>query len=347
MNKVIKVLVIGDFISLIHEEAICNAFEENNLEVDKFKFKPYISSSSFLGKKFVNFQLKLTYGPAISRINIDLQKKISNNDYDFVFFYRPRIINLDLIKTISEKSFVYFFNNDDPFGKKYNYFFWRKFFKGLKYCHHIFYYRNKNFLDYKNIGYDNITLLRSYYIKSFNFPLYKDRCFDVVFVGHFENDGRDIYLKYLIEEGVNLKIFGPEWHRSSNYNYFVSKIGSIHNLSSLEYNFVLNSSKIALVFLSTLNSDTYTRRCFEIPATKTFMLSQFSEDLSNLFKPEKEADFFNSKESLLSKVNFYLNNWELREEVALNGYKRLVADSHEVSDRVKIVLNQFNVDSKR
>ena len=38
----------------------------------------------------------------------------------------------------------------------------------------------------------------------------KSEKFDVVFVGHFEDDGRDEVFKYLIENGVNLKIFGPE-----------------------------------------------------------------------------------------------------------------------------------------
>jgi spore maturation protein CgeB len=347
MSKGIKVLVVGDFISLIHEEAICKAFEDNQLEVHKFKFSTYFKSGFFLRIKFNNFQIKFTIGPIISKINNDLFKQLSNNDYDLVFFYRPRIIRTSLLKFISNRTIVYFYNNDDPFGKNYKSYFWNKFFRGLKYCHHIFYYRNKNKLDYSSIGYDNISLLRSYYIKSINFPIDKKKEFDVVFVGHFEDDGRDIYLKYLIDSGINLKIFGPEWHRCSNYDFFVKRIGKIQSLSLSDYNIVLNSSKIALVFLSTLNSDTYTRRCFEIPATNSFMLAQFSDDLAGLFKPGIEADYFYSKESLLSKINFYLQNDKVREMIANNGYKRVVLDLHEVTDRVKVILNQFNADIKK
>jgi spore maturation protein CgeB len=347
MIRVAKVLVVGDFISLIHEEAICRAFEDNQLEVHRFKFSSYFKSDFYFYTKLNNFQLKYTIGPIISKINNDLFKHLSNNDYDFVFFYRPRIIRKSLLKFIYSRTIVYFYNNDDPFGKNYKRYFWYKYFKGLEYCHHIFYYRNKNKLDYSSIGYNNITLLRSYYIKSINFPIYKKKEYDVVFVGHFEDDGRDLYLKYLIDNGINLKIFGPEWHRCSNYDFFVKRIGEIHSLSLSDYNIVLNSSKIALVFLSTLNSDSYTRRCFEIPATNSFMLAQFSDDLSGLFKPGLEADYFYSKESLLSKVNFYLQNDKAREIIANSGFKRVVYDLHEVTERVKIILNQFNVDIKK
>lgn len=347
MSRVIKVLVVGDFISLIHEEAICQAFEDNQIEVYKFKFSTYFKSGFLIRNKITNVQTKLTFGPIISKINNDLHEHIIDNDYDFVFFYRPRIIRESLFKIIYNRSIVYIYNNDDPFGKNYKSYFWFKFFRGLKYCHHIFYYRNKNKLDYNNIGYNNTTLLRSYYIKSINYPIDKKKEYDVVFVGHFEDDGRDLYLRYLIENGVNLKIFGPEWHRCPNYNFFVKHIGEINSLNLTDYNVVLNSSKIALVFLSTLNSDTYTRRCFEIPATNSFMLAQYSDDLANLFKPGIEADYFYSKESLLSKIIFYLQNDKTRETIANNGFKRVCFDSHEVTDRVKIILNQFNVDIKK
>jgi hypothetical protein len=347
MSIVAKVLVVGDYISLIHEDAICSAFEANQLEVESFKFNKYFTSGNALKTKFNNFQIKFTIGPTISKINNDLYNLISSNHYDFVFFYRPRIIQESVLKFISTRSIIYFYNNDDPFSALYNRFFWSKYFKGLKYCKHIFYYRHKNNLDYNKIGYSNVTLLRSYFIKSINFPLAKSKQYDVVFIGHYENDGRDIYLKYLLDNGISLKIYGPEWHRSSYYKYFIQRIGEIKSLNLIDYNIVLNSSKIALVFLSTLNSDTYTRRCFEIPATKAFMLATYTDDLAGLFIPGKEADFFESKEELLNKVNFYLQNSAKREEIAYNGYKKVLSDFHEVSYRVKIILDQFYVDIKK
>jgi spore maturation protein CgeB len=186
--------------------------------------------------------------------------------------------------------------------------------------------------------------LRSYYVKYLNFPIDIKKKYDVVFIGHYENDNRDQWLKYLIDNGIKLKIFGPEWHRSSYFEFFKKKIGNIHPLNLTDYNTVLNSSKIALVFLSTLNSDTYTRRCFEIPASKTFMLSQYSNDLQSLFESEVEADYFNSQNEMLEKILFYLENEKVRDKIANSAFEKVTFEGHEVSQRVRIILNQYNKD---
>lgn len=346
MSLKIKVLVIGDFISPIHEDAICTAFSNNNINVEKFKFSKYFKKGNYFRTKFNNFQIKYGFGPVIWKINNDIITQIKNNRYTFVFFYRPRIIRNNVLKLISEKTIIYFYNNDDPFGNLYSKYFWKKYFSGLKYCNHIFYYREKNKFDYLELGYKNISLLRSYYVKYLNYPTKKDYLFDVVFIGHFENDGRDIFIKFLIDNNINIKIFGPEWKRSQYFDYFYNTIGDIYPLDNKKYNDTLNQSKIALVFLSTLNSDSYTRRCFEIPATKTFMLSTHSNDLANLFIPEIEADYFQTKEELLFKIQFYLQNNKIRENIVERAYEKIISNNHEVTERIKIVLDQLSIDMK-
>jgi spore maturation protein CgeB len=151
-------------------------------------------------------------------------------------------------------------------------------------------------------------------------------------------------LKSLIDSGVNLKIYGPDWVRSPYYNYLCSRLGyKIKPLNSNDYNLALNSSKIALVFLSKLNNDTYTRRCFEIPATKSFMLSQYSEDLSILFKDGIEAVYFNSYIDLKHKIEYYLFHDNERKKIAEAGYNKLISDGHEASDRADDVINKITL----
>lgn len=347
MKLQIKALIVGDYISPIHEDAISNALINNGLNVINFKFSKYFKIGNFIRTKFNNFQIKYCYGPLIWKINYDLRKQIKDNDFDFIFFYRPRIIRNKVFRLASKRSILYFYNNDDPFGNLYSKNYWRNYFSGLKYCQHIFYYREKNQKDYLYLGYEKISLLRSYYVKYLNYPTIKNYIYDVVFIGHYENDGRDQYIKYLIDNNVNIKLFGPEWERSKYYDFFYKKMGDITPLDIENYNVTLNQSKIALVFLSTLNSDSYTRRCFEIPATKTFMLSKYSRDLAQLFTPEKEADFFNSKEDLLQKIEYYLENSVIREDIVECAYDKLIKNNHEVSERIKIVINQYKLDSKK
>jgi len=106
-----------------------------------------------------------------------------------------------------------------------------------------------------------------------------------------------------------------------------------------DYNKALCGAKVALCFMSKLNKDTYTRRCFEIPATKTVLLSEHSDELEILYRAGIEADFFKSKEELISKLHRYVDNVTLCESVAVAGYQRVVIDGHDVVSRMRQVLD--------
>ena len=222
---------------------------------------------------------------------------------------------------------------------------WRHFKKTIPFYDHIFAYRWKNIDDYHKIGYHNTSLLRSYYLKDKNYHLstpHPAYACDVIFIGHFEDDGRDLAIKTLLEAGVNLKLFGTGWEKSRLYDFFVQKFGSIKPLYHDEYNKALNSAKIALVFLSKLNNDTYTRRCFEIPATQTMMMAEYTADLATLFEEGKEADFFRNHDELLQKIKKYLNDEELLKQIGISGFTRLLAEGHEVTDRAAEVVKEYD-----
>ncbi len=352
-----KIIIVGDFYFDIYEKAIYDALLVLGYDVNKFSWHEYFKDIPYKKLIFQNGVLKYLYykiqykfaiGPTINKLNKDLLKFIYKNKPDAVLIYRGTHIYPKTIKKIKKiGSIIFGYNNDDPFSKDYPGYFWRHFLKGISFYDYIFAYRQKNIKDYKNIGYSKVSLLRSYYIKENNFYIsnllekkYKN---DVVFIGHFENDGRDEKIKYLLENNIEVKIFGGNsWKSSVNAGYFNKKEVLLGNLDSKEYNLNLNGAKISLVFLSKLNNDSYTRRCFEIPATKSLMLSEYSEDLNNMFEEEKEAAYFRSKEELLEKVKFYLANPEIRKNIAEAGYQRLLKDGHEVSDRVKEIIRVYN-----
>jgi spore maturation protein CgeB len=108
------------------------------------------------------------------------------------------------------------------------------------------------------------------------------------------------------------------------------------------YNKALCGAKVALCFLSKLNQDTYTRRCFEIPATKTMLLSEHSDDLATLYREGVEAEFFRSGDELIAKLHRYVADEALRRSVAEAGYRRVVADGHDVISRMRQVINWVN-----
>lgn len=352
-----KILIIADWHGNIYAEAFFNGFK--SLEHDTFKFSwkeyfyhyQYASRYETDGNKFKSLyyrtQNKFLIGPTIWRINNDIIKKCLELKPDLVFIYRGTHVYPNTIQMIKERigCKVFGYNNDDPFSNEYKSYVWRFYKKSIPFYNHIFSYRWKNIEDYNNMNYFNVSLLRSYYLKDNNFyikelPVDKYKC-DVIFIGHFENDGRDEAIKLLLENNINIKLYGTGWEKSKLYNYFIDKFKRIEPLYD-DYNLALNTAKIALVFLSKLNNDTYTRRCFEIPATKTMMMAEYTDDLNSMFEEGKEAEYFRDKGELITKVKYYLAHENQMKKISQNGYKRLLSDGHEVRDRCEDILRVYN-----
>ncbi len=351
-----KVLVVGDWLAEIYEESFYNAFKEHGCEVHKFSwiqyFKYYQYPNKFKVKKnfllslYYRLQNRFTCGPELISINRDLVRNCKSNNYDLVFIYRGTHIFPSSIKKLKKNGTkVFGYNNDDPFSSHYPRYLWRHFMRGLKEYDHVFSYRHKNLDDYKKLGYKSSSVLRSYYLKEKNFIMddsnvKEDFKRDVVFIGHYENDGRDEVILHLLKSGIDLKLYGPEWEKSEHFKEIVSFTGVIRPLYS-EYNEALNGAKVALVFLSKINNDTYTRRVFEVPAVKTVMLSEYTDDLSALYEESKEILFFSDGEHCLEILQGLLANSRRTQEIANRAYQRLIADGHEVYDRVTQILAMY------
>jgi spore maturation protein CgeB len=339
----LKILIVGSCKYKIYEKAIGNGLKNLDNKVEYFCWKNFFDNSFFS-----KLQNKFLVGTILEKINKSLINKIKEIKPDLVFIYRGTHIYPKTIKKIKQYGCkVFGYNNDDPFSNKYrliDFRLWSLYKKSILYYDWIFSYRKKNIDDYKNLGYNNISLLRSYYIKEDNYYISNiKKFFDIIFIGHWENDKRDEVIKYLIDNNINIKLFGTEWEKSKYYDFFIEKMGKIFPIYEKDYNLTINKAKVALVFLSKLNNDSYTRRCFEIPATKTMMLSEYTDDLANnLFEENKEVVYFRNKEELLEKIKFYLQDENLIKEIGQNGYKRLIKDGHEVTNRCKKILKVYN-----
>lgn len=352
-----KILIAADWHGDIYAQAFYDGFKHLSDDVFKFSWKEYFhhyqyssrykTDNNKLKSLYYRIQNKFLIGPVLWKINRDLIQKCEEIKPDLVFIYRGTHIYPATIETLKEKfgCKVFGYNNDDPFSLEYPNYVWRYYKKSIPRYDHIFSYRWKNIEDYKSVGYDKVSLLRSYYLKDKNFYI-EDispnnyQC-DVIFIGHFEDDGRDEAIKLLVENGIDLKLYGTGWEMSGYHDFFIEKMGIIKPLYD-DYNLALNSAQIALVFLSKLNNDTYTRRCFEIPATKTMMMAEYTNDLNSMFEEGRDAEYFRNKEELLEKIKYYLAHPEIIREIGQNGYDRLLNDGHEVVDRCREILRVFD-----
>lgn len=345
-----KILVVGDGHSTIHEVAVVDAFKKLGHQVEAFYWQTYFNSQNPLVRLWQRVQNKFIIGPTLNKLNADLINAAEQFSPKLMFIYRGTHITPKTITEIKQRlpdCVVYGYNNDDPFADGHPPWLWRHFLKSVPKHDLVFAYRHRNLDDFRKIGARRVELLRSWYVPELNhfvslseIDKVKYDC-DVVFIGHYENDGRLEYLEEIVKAGYKLRLFGPgyEWNSLLAKSVVLKHLAPVYLVWNEDYNKALCGAKIALCFYSKLNRDTYTRRCFEIPAAGTLLLSEYSDDLASLYQAGEEVDMFKTKQEMIQKINLYLDNDDLRRRVAANGNQRVIIDGHNIVSRMEKVLD--------
>lgn len=339
-EKDIKILVVGNGNYDFYDIALYNALCQLNYNAELFTTRNIIGPQK--DKIVTNFikrvQSRLNCGTYLKSANRALIQRCKISAPDIIFFYNTRIYDhktIDRIKQMGIKIIA--FSNDDPFSKKYPNYWWKKFLYIAKNADLVYAYRQVNLDEYKAMGCKKAELLLPYYIEENNHKISQDEKLDnvpdVVYIGHVENDGRAEYINALLRAGIKVGIKADTAAAYEQNGNLIPLKDTFKN-----YNAIIASAKIALVFLSTKNRDKYTRRCFEIPATGTMMLSIYTEKLAEFFEPDKQAVYFKNPQELVEKCKACLENEALRAKIAQAGYDRLIKDGHEIKDRAEQIM---------
>lgn len=115
-------------------------------------------------------------------------------------------------------------------------------------------------------------------------------------------------------------IYGPAWERCDP-SVLARLKGKAIGGEAL--NLLYNQAKIVLNVTAWTNEgqDCPELRVVDVPATGSFLLSDYSVFAAELFVPGKEIEFFSSVEEFLrDKLKFYRNDG-LREKIARAGYE--------------------------
>lgn len=348
-----KVLIAGDWHSDLHEEEVKRSLQRQGHDVADFRWHGYFKPGSHVLSRLTNLlkraQNKYLAGPLVGRVNKDFVDMTLDYKPDVVFVYRGTHIRTSALATIRSAlpdCIIVGYNNDDPFSPAQPKYYWRHFLAAIPHYDLMLAYRTANLADFRRHGARRVELLRSWYVPDRNHPVelavndrVKYSC-DVVFIGHYEADQRRECLEEIVRQGFKLRLFGPTkyWAGPLRTSVELGALAPVGMVWGEDYNRALCGAKVALCFLSKLNRDTYTRRCFEIPASRTLMLSEYSDDLASLYEEGVEADFFRDKDELIRKIRMYLADEGLRNSVAEAGYRKVTAAGHDIDSRIKMVL---------
>ncbi|MCG9540926.1 glycosyltransferase, partial [Vibrio parahaemolyticus] len=332
----------GDFRFDYYDQSLFESMiKHNEVEnVDKFEWRNYFSNyqyNNWFKKIFYTIENRFKVGPVVNRINRDLIEKTNSKKYDVIFLWRAIHIFPETIEEMRKNSVVIGYNNDQTFSSHHPWWLFRLLKKSIPYYDHFFVYRPKDISAIESRG-----TTASVFMPTFDqdriFPIEpRFQNFDIAFIGHFEDDGRDELILKMLEKGFNVLLRGQRWSESKHYKVLTDAMGEIVPAYD-DYNKCLNSAKVCLSFLSKLNSDGYTRRTLEIPATKTTMLAEFTKEQATMFEPDIEAVYFRDHDEALEKLSFLINNPDKREKIALAGYEKVKRGPYQLADRVNEII---------
>jgi hypothetical protein len=116
-------------------------------------------------------------------------------------------------------------------------------------------------------------------------------------------------------------VFGPRW--TTEFPELAPFVGG-EQIAGEELNSLYNRAKVVLNISNWDNTkvDCPNLRIVDVPASGSFLLSDYSATAAELFEAGREIEFFHSPEELREKLAYYLANDAARERIALAGYEK-------------------------
>ncbi len=116
----------------------------------------------------------------------------------------------------------------------------------------------------------------------------------------------------------------------------VEYCGSVDYLSQMPQ--VFAASKINLCPVLKANRSGIPLRALDIMGCGGFLLSSYQSELYEYFVDGQECVMYSSLEDAVAKADFYLNNEELRRDIARGGYAKILQDFR-YEDRIAVLLS--------
>jgi spore maturation protein CgeB len=334
-----RLLLAGDFAFPTYEMAFAEALRSQGHEVKCFSWKRHFDGT--IGK--IEAHLGVA-GICTKWMNRQLIACAAQFRPDATLVWRGTHVLPHTVEALRKVSggVVASYNHDDPFSPYYRTSnsrhlrgAWEIFLRGIPHYDICFVPRRLNIPEYMGAGAQRVEISMQYFVPAIHFPAQlspTERATyeaDVVFIGHYENDLRAACMDELMAAGLKVRLFGTGWSDVGSR----SSLGTIHPVQGRDYTLALRGAGMCLSFFSKLNRDTYTTRTFEIPATASLMLSEYSDDASALFEQRKHAVYFRSPRECVEMAMWLRADREARKAIASAGRAQCERGRHDVFSR--------------
>lgn len=343
-----KILYIGDLwdgSTALHRR---NALEDlGNIVVNIDSSLRY---KSFLISIVYRFFFRLGYKLDINKVNRQIRHLLNLDKFDILWVDKGLCIStktLHFVKTMNPSITLVYYSPDDM----NNWFNQPNSFKtNIKLYNLIVTTKSFNIPELKELGVQDILFIDNAYDPEIHriLPISEEENYlfnaEVSFIGSYEQERAD-YILSVAKAGFTIKVFGKSWRKMMNKHTNLIIIPK--DIYGEEYPKVFNASKINLCFLRKINRDLQTTRSIEIPASGGFMLAERTIEHLRLFNENQEAAFFESKEELIQKIHYFLQNNDERTKIAFAGYQKCKTGKYSNQGRLESVITHLSKKEKK
>ena len=312
-----------------------NAFRTLGCEVIPFSSSAVSYSQSILGR--ISHRLHL--GRKNKRLQQELIALAAREKPDWIHFRLPLEFGPRTIHHLKKQQItITQYMNDDPFSKQSPLWIYWKFHRAINHYDGHFVYRPKNVEQYKNAGVLTVEHCPPTYDPRRHTiaqrDLSNDYIADIAFIGHWENDGRHIFIESLAENDFHVIVKGGGWENVMSPSVQGLSLPITHAFGE-EYNYIYANVLVGLCFFSKINNDSWTERALEIIAVGGLLVCERTDEAATYFKDREEAYFFSSIQELIDIVSELKKDPSKREQVRAAGYAKLLAGTHSINDRAR------------
>jgi glycosyltransferase involved in cell wall biosynthesis len=186
----------------------------------------------------------------------------------------------------------------------------------------------------KILGKDKVHFLHHGYCADVHYPpaenlLNAGEVPDVLYVGTYTEHKEQLFTQLKQNSpGLRLMIFGHGWSAAKSNMTLKSSLAN-RPVVGRNYAQLIHAAKINLAIHMGPADDTgwqdlVSTRSFEIPACKGFMLHIDNAEIRTLYDVGQEIDVFSDALELSEKIDFYLQQPFLRQQMVENAYQRCV-----------------------
>ena len=155
---------------------------------------------------------------------------------------------------------------------------------------------------------------------------------EVAFIGTWLPE-RGPFLAGLVRRGIPLSIWGDRWQRAPEWTLLRTYWRGPGLFEDNSYAAAIQSAKICLGLVSTLNGDLHTTRSIEIPALGSLFCAQRTSEHLELYEEGRDAVFWTDADECAANCLTLLRDEARRHLIAKSGHERVLRNGH-LNERV-------------